>query len=216
MRSCGRRRRFLVHAPGATRKPLTHEVADVTADERATGLVSRCYVGRVVHGDRVLIRELRSAAEQRCRRRDDPAVARDSVDCFQQWSDTAELAPASNCHVRYLVTGKIERGERHVGIGEKRLGWSVKLVVGIKRREDHAGVQQQRGHAMALWLSPARQPHRHAVQPVAGACPWPPHDPYGACVARSRRTLAVLRYVMCRDDSPQHRPRSRDRPASTP
>ncbi len=110
-----------MHARGATRKPLTHEVAYVAADQRATALVSGRYVGRVVHGDRVLISELRCAAEQSCRGRYDPTVTRDSVDGFQQWSDTAELAPASNCHVRYLVAGKIERRERHIRIGEKRL-----------------------------------------------------------------------------------------------
>jgi hypothetical protein len=59
--------------------------------------VSSRYIRRVVHGDPVLISELRGAAEQSCRRRYDPTVARDPVDCFQQWSDTAELAPASNC-----------------------------------------------------------------------------------------------------------------------
>ena len=121
----GRRQVLLISARGATRKPFTHEVADVAADERATSLVSRRYVGRVVHGDRVLISELCGAAEQSCRRRYDPTVARDPIDCFQQHSDTPELAPASNCHVRYLVTGKIERGERHIGIGKKRLGWFV-------------------------------------------------------------------------------------------
>ena len=43
---------------------------------------------------------------------------------------------------------------------------------------------------MALWPSPARQPHHHALQLAAGACPWPLRDPCGACVARSRRTAA--------------------------
>jgi hypothetical protein len=66
----------------------------------------------------VLIGELRSAAEQARRRRDDPTVARDPVDCFQQWGDTPELAPAANRHVRHLVSSQIEGGERHIGIRE--------------------------------------------------------------------------------------------------
>jgi hypothetical protein len=137
----GRRRLLFIHARGTTRKPLAHEVAEVAADQRAASLVSRRYVGRVVHGDRVLVRELRSAAEQARRRRHDSTVARDPVDCFQQWGDTPEFAPAANCHVRHVVSGEIERGERHIGITEECLGWSVELVIGIERREDYAGVQ---------------------------------------------------------------------------
>jgi hypothetical protein len=121
----GRGQLVLVHARRTARKPLAHEIASVAADKRAACLVGRRYVGRVVHGDRMLVSKLGSMAEQSCRRRYDPTVARDPVDCFQQWSDATELAPTSNRYVRHLLTGKIECGERRVGIGQKRLGWSV-------------------------------------------------------------------------------------------
>ena len=114
----------------------------------------------------MLIGELCGAAEQGRRRRYDPAIARDPVDRFQQGIDASRLAPAANRYVRHLVTGKIERRERHLGVGEKRLRWSVQIIVRIERREDHAGVEQQRAHVMAVWLSLAPQPRRHAAQPA--------------------------------------------------
>jgi hypothetical protein len=52
MLSAGGRRLLLEHARGAGHKSLTHETANVAADERATGLVGRRYIGRLVHGDR--------------------------------------------------------------------------------------------------------------------------------------------------------------------
>jgi hypothetical protein len=205
-----------VYVRGATRKPPTYEIADVAADERAAGLLSRRYIGRVVHGDPVLIGELCGTTEQSCRGGYDPTVTRDSLNHFEQWSDTSELAPASNCHVRHLVSRKIEGGKRYIGVSEKCLGWFVQLVVGIERRENDARVQQQRAQAMASWPSPARPPHRRVVQPAAGACPSPPHGPRGVYAARSRRTLVALRCARCRDEPPQRRPRSGGRPASTP
>jgi hypothetical protein len=104
-------------------------------------LVSRRYIGRVVHGDYVVISELCRTTEQARCRRYDPTVARDPVDCFQQWGNTPEFAPAPNCHVRHLISGEIEGGERHIGISEQRLGWSMQLVVGIECSEDYAGIQ---------------------------------------------------------------------------
>jgi hypothetical protein len=110
--------RVVLDARWTAREPLIDEVADIAADEHAAGLVGRRYVRRVVYRDRVLISELCGAAEQSSRGRYDPAVARDAVDGVQQQSDTVELAPASNRHVRNLVTCKIERSERDLGIGE--------------------------------------------------------------------------------------------------
>jgi len=137
----GRSSLVVAHYPRAARESLADQVAGVAADERASDLVSRCYIRCVIHRDPVLLGNLGGATEQGGRRRDDPAVGRDPVDRFEQRCDVLGLAPGTHCHIRDLVPRKVECRERDVGIGKKFLGRFVKLVVGIERRQDDARVQ---------------------------------------------------------------------------
>lgn len=125
----------------AARESLAYEVANVTADKRATDLAGRCDVCSVIDRDRVYLCQSCRAREQSCRRGQDTAVSGDPVDRFEQWSDPIGRPPRADRDVCGLVTGEVQRGKRDGRVRENSQRLPMHAVVCVERREDRARVK---------------------------------------------------------------------------